>query len=214
MEKCKNVAEPGGRGIWAWICVSLLRLAGWRLEYQPPPGPKALAIFYPHTSNWDFVLAMLAKGALGLPLRWAGKDSLFRGIFGAFFRALGGVPVNRRERTGFVGQMAEQFRRNPVFYLGMAPEGTRSLTEGWKSGFYHLALAAGVPLALTFLDFRRREVGVRAYFRLTGDETRDMAAIAAVYAGVTGKHPELQSPIRLLSRTETQKPANVTRASR
>jgi 1-acyl-sn-glycerol-3-phosphate acyltransferase len=171
------------------------------------PGPKLLAIFYPHTSNWDFILAMLAKWALDLPLCWAGKDSLFRWPFGAVFRALGGVPVNRRERTGFVRQMAREFQRRDGFYLGMAPEGTRSLTTGWKSGFYHLALAADVPLALAYLDFATRRIGVTDYLVLTGDEVRDMAAIAAVYAGKRGLHPECQAPIQLLpSRNEAKTP--------
>jgi 1-acyl-sn-glycerol-3-phosphate acyltransferase len=191
--------------MWARSCAALLRFAGWHLEYRPPPGPKALVLFYPHTSNWDFILAMLAKWALDLPLHWAGKDSLFRGVFGAFFRSLGGVPVNRRERTGFVGQMAEEFRRRDSFYLGMAPEGTRSLTEGWKSGFYNLALAADVPLALAYLDFGTRRIGVTDYLALTGDEAHDIAAIAAAYAGMKGKRPELQAPIRLLGRAQDER---------
>jgi 1-acyl-sn-glycerol-3-phosphate acyltransferase len=193
----------------ARICAALLRIAGWHLAYRPPPGPKALVLFYPHTSNWDFVLAMLAKGAIGLPLRWAGKDTLFRRPFGAFFRSLGGVPVNRRERTGFVGQMAEEFRRRDSFYLGMAPEGTRSLTQGWKSGFYHLALAADVPLLLAYLDFPTRQIGVCDYLALTGDEAHDMVAIAAVYVGKAGKYPALQSPIRLLSCAADHEPKHI-----
>lgn len=198
--------EKGGKGearpwgVRSQACTRLLRLLGWHLDYRPPPGPKAVAIFYPHTSNWDFVLAMLTKWALDLPLHWAGKDTLFRRPFGAFFRTLGGVPVNRREHTGFVGQMAREFRRRDSFYLGLAPEGTRSLTAGWKSGFYHLALAADVPLALAYLDFANRRIGVKDYLILTGDEDKDMAAIAAAYAGMKGKRPELQSPIRLLGR--------------
>jgi len=200
MDDQNRIGEARPRGVWARVCTRLLRLSGWRLEYRPPPGPKAVAIFYPHTSNWDFVLAMLTKWALGLPLHWAGKDSLFRGPFGTFFRALGGVPVNRREHTGFVGQMTQEFRRRDSFYLGLAPEGTRSLTEGWKSGFYRLALAADVPLALAYLDFGAKRIGVTDYLALTGDEARDMAAIAAAYAGMKGKRPELQSPIRLLGR--------------
>jgi len=192
--------EDMNRGLWGRLCAALLRLAGWTLDYRPPPGPKALAIFYPHTSNWDFVLAMLAKGAMGLPLHWAGKDTLFRSPFGGLFRALGGVPVNRRERTGFVGQMAAEFRRRDSFYMGLAPEGTRSLTAGWRSGFYHLALAADVPLALAYLDFSRRRIGVTDYLSLSGNPEQDMAAIAAAYSGMKGKRPELQSPIRLLIR--------------
>ena len=181
------------------LCHALLRLVGWRLNYLPPVEPKALAIVYPHTSNWDFLLGILARGAMGLDIHWAGKDTLFKGYFGLaerLFRTLGGVPVNRRERTGFVLQMAREFQSRPSFYLAMAPEGTRSLTPGWKSGFYHLALSARVPLALAWLDYGQKEIGVTEYLILTGDEAADLAAIRAVYAGKRGLRPELQSPIQ------------------
>lgn len=190
--------EMGKLGFWQRLCIQCLKWAGWRLDYRPPPHSKALVIIYPHTSNWDFVLGMLAKGATGLVVHWVGKDSLFQKVFGLsgwFFRALGGVPVNRRQSTGFVGQMAEEFRSRSSFYLALAPEGTRSLTPGWRSGFYHLARTAEVPLALAFLDYAKREVGICDYLDLTGDEAQDWANIRAAYQGKQGRFPELQSPI-------------------
>lgn len=197
-----NPPNPSGRRtLTQRLCLGVLRLAGWRLNYLPPPGPKAVAIVYPHTSNWDFPLGVLAKGAMGLPFHWVGKDNLFKGLFGLpdrFFRALGGVPVNRREATGFVGQMVREFRERESFYLALAPEGTRSLRPGWKSGFYHLTLAADVPLLLAWLDFGTKEVGVCHYLTLTGDQEADMAAIRAAYEGKRGLRPELQTPIQLL----------------
>ena len=102
----------------------------------------------------------------------------------------GGVPVNRRERTGFIEQMTAQFRRNDVFRLAIAPEGTRSRTEFWKSGFYHLARAASVPLALGYIDYPRREIGVGGYLELDRRSDADMARLRAFYAGKRGLHPE------------------------
>lgn len=182
----------------AGLAARMLRAFGWRVIFPPPP-PKAVVVLYPHTSNWDFVIGILTRAAIGLPAHWGGKDTLFRGPLGTIFRALGGIPVNRRERTGFVQQMASAFTSQDRFYLVLAPEGTRSLTPGWKSGFYRIALEAGVPLALAFIDFPRREAGIADYLTLSGDEAADMAAIAQVYANRQGLYPAKQSPIRLLA---------------
>ena len=134
----------------------------------------------------------------GLVFRFAGKDSLFRVPFlGPLLVRWGGVPVNRRERTGFIEQMEDEFRRNEVFRLAIAPEGTRSRTDHWKSGFYHLARAAGVPLALGYIDYPSREIGIGAYVELTGDQAADMERLRAFYEGRRGRHPQNQSPIRL-----------------
>ena len=177
----------------------LLALAGWKVMYQAPPEKKLVFVFYPHTSNWDFPIGLLTRTAMELPILFAAKDSLFVWPLGGIFRALGGVPVNRRERTGFVTQMAARFRAEEEFYLIIAPEGTRRLTPGWKSGFYRLALEAGVPLGLAFIDYPRREIGVVDYLRLDGDETVDFQRIKEIYAGRQGRLPAQQSPIKLLA---------------
>ena len=183
----------------------VLAAFGWKPVLVPPTTAKAVVVFYPHTSNWDFVVGILARAALSLPVHFAAKDSLFRWPFGAGFRALGGIPVNRRERTGFVAQMTAEFGRRDRFYLAIAPEGTRRRTEGWKSGFYRLALAAGVPLALAFIDYRRREVGIMGYLTLCGDEAADIARIGAAYAGCSGRWPQQQGPITLLADKHDEK---------
>jgi 1-acyl-sn-glycerol-3-phosphate acyltransferase len=180
----------------ARIARRILRARGWTSVLVPPPGPKAVIIVYPHTSNFDFPLGILWRTAMGLPVSFAGKDSLFRPPFGAIFRSLGGIPVNRRERTGFVGQVVARLREADVMYLAIAPEGTRSLTAGWKSGFYHVTVQAGIPLGLGFIDYRRREVGVGAWITLSGDPDTDRATIAAFYADKTGRRPEQAGPIR------------------
>lgn len=184
-----------------WIqafAVWLLHLFGWSVELVPPPVQKCVVIFYPHTSNWDFFIGIAARAAIWLPVRFAGKDTLFRWPFGGLFRWLGGIPVNRRERTGFTARLVGEFARRQRFFLAIAPEGTRSRTDGWKSGFYHLALAADVPLALAYIDYPRRRVGIGGYLKLTGNEAIDLEALRHFYADKTGRRPEQQSEIRLV----------------
>lgn len=184
------------------VCRILLRLAGWRMVNPEIPVAKAVIAVYPHTSNWDFVLGMLFRFASGIPLRYAAKDTLFRGPAGAIFRALGGVPVNRRESTGFVAQMAAEYARRDSFYLAITPEGTRNARPHLKSGFYRLAQTAQVPLGFGFIDYGRRELGIAGYLTVSGDEHADLAQMAAIYAGRRGKYPEKQSPFIFAGNTE------------
>jgi len=177
---------------------SLLKLFGWALIDPPERPARAVLVAYPHTSNWDGLIALFIKLALGLDARWVAKDSLFRGPLNGLFRWLGGIPIKRDVHSGFVAEMVAQFAANPNFLLVIAPEGTRSLTTGWKSGFYRIALEAKVPVALAFVDYARREAGILTYLTMTGDPATDIAAIAAHYAGRQGKHPELAAPIRWL----------------
>ena len=176
----------------------ILKLTGWKLIDIPQRPDRAVVIAYPHTSNWDFPMTLLALAALPYGAQWVGKDTMFRGIWGPILRTLGGVAVNRRERTGFVEQVAEEFRRRESFHLIIATEGTRSGQAGWKSGFYRIARAADVPVIMAVVDYGKREVGLLATISLTGDENTDMARIAACYEGRKGYHHENASPIRLL----------------
>ena len=176
----------------------VLRLIGWKLLDLPELPPRAVVIAYPHTSNWDFPMALIGLAALSLDIRWAGKDTLFAGWRGPLMRFLGGVPVNRRERTGFVSRVAEEIGRHERFHLAIAPEGTRSLTDGWKSGFYRIATAAGVPVILGTVDYGAREIGLLGTLTLSGDEAADIARIAAAYGGRQGKRAHLAAPIRLI----------------
>ncbi|MEP7183484.1 MAG: lysophospholipid acyltransferase family protein [Betaproteobacteria bacterium] len=190
--------EPGAcRGLRARASLRILRLAGWRVVLALPVPMRCVVIFYPHTSNWDFLIGLLAKWATGIFFRFVGKDTLFKGPLGAVFGRWGGIPVNRRERTGFIGQMLAEFPRHDDFRLVIAPEGTRRRTEVWRSGFYHLARAANVSLALGFIDYPKREVGVGGVIELTGDVAVDMARIAAFYADKCGRRPENQGPVKL-----------------
>ena len=176
----------------------ILKLLGWKLIDVPRRPEQAVVIGYPRTSNWDFPLAILTMAALDLDARWVGKDTLFRYGLGPVMRRLGGIPVNRRQSTGFVERMVAEFANRGRFRLVIATEGTRSLQPGWKSGFYRIALGAGLPVLAGTVDYSRREAGLVASLNLSGDEQADMARIAGCYEGRRGYHPENASPIRLL----------------
>ena len=191
------IGGAGHRTLAQRVAAGVLRLFGWSTVFLPPPGPKAVVIFYPHTSNWDFVLGMLCRAATGFPVRWAGKHTLFRQPFGALLRHLGGFPVDRRMRTGLVAQLCEEFDRSQQLYLAITPEGTRSRTDCWKS--YHLARQAGVPLGLAFIDHRRREIGIGAYVELSGNANDDLLLLRNYYAEKRGKHPAKHGKIRFKS---------------
>lgn len=179
------------------IAHALLKIAGWREINAPPPGPKGILIVYPHTSNWDFIIGMLFKFSVNLRAHWLGKDNLFRWPFRNLLVSLGGIPVNRRERSGYVDNIRAQFEQREWMWLAMAPEGTRAYTDHWKSGFYQIALAAGLPIGLAYIDYATRSVGVDTYLTLTGDPERDFEAIRSFYAPKRGRRHELASTIRL-----------------
>jgi len=170
-----------------------LRLFGWRREGTPPDIPKYVVIAAPHTTNWELPTALMAAFAFRIKIYWMGKDSLFRFPFGGLFRWLGGIPVNRSKSTGLVARTVETFDENKNLVIVMAPEGTRSKTGNWKTGFYHIARGAGVPIVLAFLDYRRKVVGIGPVVTPTGDIDTDMREMRRFYADITGKHPEKSS---------------------
>ncbi|MCK6426565.1 MAG: 1-acyl-sn-glycerol-3-phosphate acyltransferase [Burkholderiaceae bacterium] len=181
----------------------LLRLVGWRIEFDGLPARQGVIAVYPHTSNWDFPIGLLTKWAVGLPARFWVKDSLFRlPLIGAFMRRVGGIAVDRSAANGLVGSTVQQMesarRRGEWFWLAVAPEGTRRAVPGWKSGFYRVALGADVPLCVASIDYGRRVVRVADFLSLSGDEAQDMARVAACLDGVRGLHPDAAAPIRLI----------------
>ncbi len=191
------VERPPAPGIVPRLAAWTLRAAGWKIRLAQPVPARCVAIFYPHTSNWDTIIGLFAKAVVGLSINFIGKDTLFRGPLAPILVRWGGIPVNRREPGGFVEKIAAEFGKRRQFRLALAPEGTRSRTDYWKSGFYRIARAARVPLALGYLDYPAREIGVGAYLDLTGDVDADMARIRTFYAGKLGRRPENQGPIRL-----------------
>ncbi len=174
-----------------------LRWMGWRVVFEPPPGPRAVVVVYPHTSNWDFVIGVVGRAAVDLPLRFIGKDTLFRFPLGPVMRWLGGAPVDRSAPHGLVGELRGEFERSPRMFLAITPEGTRSRRDHWKSGFYHLARGLDLPVGLGLIDYGAREIGIGRWLRLTGDPRRDMDEVRAFYAGRHGKRRENESDVRL-----------------
>ena len=182
----------------------VLQLFGWKLYFKPLPGPHGIVVVYPHTSNWDFLVGLLGKWALGLKFRWLAKDSLFRGPMGALMRYWGGIAVDRRASMGATRQLAQTMLGSPWCWIGITPEGTRSYRPHWKSGFYHLARTANVPLLLVSFDYKKKELRVTATLDLSGDVEADMEAIRGVYRDVTALYPENAAPIRLAPRDDNE----------
>lgn len=198
----RRIALPGSRVIGRLARWLLVRL-GWRLECDGLPGPQGVALVYPHTSNWDFPLLVLVKWALGVQVTFWGKASLFDWpLFGRWLRWLGGRPVLRHTPQGEVGQMIQDMQESVTtgrfMWLALSPEGTRARTEGWRSGFYRVAHATGVPVGLVALDWPRRRVVFDSFWRLSGDLQADLAVFAQRLAGVQGWHPEQAAPVRPL----------------
>jgi 1-acyl-sn-glycerol-3-phosphate acyltransferase len=180
-----------------WIGEAFLRIAGWKTEGERPTRDRYVIIAAPHTSNWDMPLMLAMAFVYDIPVRWMGKHTLFKAPFGPFFKSLGGIPIVRDRPGGVVGQMVEHFENNDSLVLMVPAEGTRSHVDYWKSGFYHIARAADVPVVLSFLDFGKKVGGIGPSIELTGDFKADMDRIRAFYAGKQGHRPENVGVIRL-----------------
>jgi len=180
----------------------LLNLIGWRFRFKPLPGPHGIAVVYPHTSNFDFPVGLLAKWALGLQFRWLAKDSLFRGPMGLLMRYWGGVAVDRSAPQGAIRRLAQDMHASKWFWLAITPEGTRGYRPYWKSGFYRIALEAQVPVLLVAIDYGSKTLDLTRTITLSGDEAADMAVIAERYAGVQARFPKDAAPIRLAPNTK------------
>jgi 1-acyl-sn-glycerol-3-phosphate acyltransferase len=176
---------------------AVLGAAGWRLDGERRMPARFVFIAAPHTSNWDFVLMMATAFALGVRIRWLGKHTLFRGPLGWLLTRLGGIPVDRRTPARLVDALVERFRGADELRLAIPPEGTRHRVERWRSGFYHIALAAGVPIGLGFLDYATRRAGVGLFVQPTGDVGADMDRIRAFYCDIRGRRPDWQCEPRL-----------------
>ena len=172
------------------LLVGLYQLAGWRADGQLPPDRKFVIMGASHTSNWDFLVFLGTIHALGRQVRFIGKDSLFRWPLGGFMRALGGVPVDRTSRQDLVSQIVAQFAAHEDFALVVAPEGTRARTTDWKTGFYQIALKAGVPIVCAGPDYPTRRGVIGPAIRLTGDYAEDLKPAFAFFRSITPKHPE------------------------
>ncbi len=184
-----SVPRRGNR-ITAAVGRFALGIFGWRLEGGFPDLPKFVVIGAPHTSNWDFYFAMAGMFALGLRASWLGKASLFRGPAAWYMRWLGGIPVRRDRHEGVVEDTVEAFRAREQLVVGLSPEGTRKKVKRWRTGFYHIAAGAKVPVVLVALDYANRVIRLGPAVTPTGNLRADMALIRGHYAKVQGKHPD------------------------
>ncbi|WP_180041660.1 MULTISPECIES: 1-acyl-sn-glycerol-3-phosphate acyltransferase [unclassified Acinetobacter] len=174
-----------------------LNLMGWQIDNHWDLNiDQCVMIAAPHTSNWDALYARLALKALGVNVRITIKDSYMKFPFGPFVRAMGGIGINRRPkqdgeaRQSMVELMADLFKHHPKLVMLVTPEGTRAKQEKWKTGFYHVAMQAGVPIALAYMDYVQKKTGVGKIVYPTGDYEKDMAEIMGFYAQIHAKFPE------------------------
>jgi 1-acyl-sn-glycerol-3-phosphate acyltransferase len=167
----------------------ILRICGWKIiNAYPQHLSKFIIIVVPHTSWFDIVMGFLVRRACNVEYaKFLGKDSLFKGSFAWFFRFMGGYPVNRSESTNFVQEVVKIFEKEPVFVLGMSPEGTRKSVEKWRTGFYYIAKGAGVPIIPTAFDFGRKQIYIHPPFVPTDDVVADIAYLQGLFEGVRGR---------------------------
>ncbi len=150
----------------------------------------------PHTSNWDGFWALVYVTAIGIDVKFFVKDSLFWFPLSSLLRSFGGIPLDRKNARSSVSEAIAEFDRNETFYFGLAPEGTRGLTPGWKSGFYRIAEGAAVPVVLAFFNYETRRLGLGPAMTLTGDKEADMEIIRSFYASsAAGRWPDEESPV-------------------
>lgn len=169
--------------------VGIYKRNGWRAHGVVPEPRKFVLIAAPHTSNWDFVYFLGLTDELGIKPHFMAKTSLFRWPFTNFMLDMGGVPVDRSSNKNYVQQMIDEFKCRKEFMLTIAPEGTRGTVKAWKTGFYHIAMGAGVPLVVGMMDYPSKSGGLGPAIWPTGDYVADMKKIAEIYAKVTPKHP-------------------------
>ncbi len=177
------------KGLMQVLGKIVLRLLGWRIEGELPNVAKAVLIAAPHTSNWDFVVGVAAMHELRLQIQWLGKDTLFRPPFDRFFRWMGGTPVDRNSAHGVVQETVDLFKNADSLLLGLSPEGTRKRVTHWRSGFYRIAVQAGVPILPVAFDYSRKRVVLGQLLNPADAET-DFETLRGFYSTMKGKHPD------------------------
>lgn len=172
--------------LYRWLCIVYLRLAGWKMQGDWPDLPKFTLVAAPHTSNWDAINMIAAAGYYRVPLKWMGKKELTQGPLGFIVRWFGCVPVDRSGGQDLTTQMADAFRRARAMVLAISPEGTRAATRAWRTGYYYIALAAGVPIVMSVLDYGTKTISVSGVIHPSGDYDADYALIRSHYETARG----------------------------
>ena len=187
-----------------WLAVrrligkTYMKFLGFKAVGEIPTEAKFITLAVPHTTNWDLPNMLFYCFSTDQRISFMMKASVFRWPFGGFFRAMGGIPIDRSKKNDTVAQMVKAFEESDYLNVVIPPEGTRGRRDYWKTGFYYIALEANIPIVLGFLDYARKEVGYGPVLHPTGDIEKDFEKIAAYYKerGVQGKYPKNQSEIR------------------
>ncbi len=186
-----------------WISKWWFKLSGWRVEgsFEPVP-PKFIAIIGPHTSNFDFIIGVFARSYLGLQAtKYLGKKELFRFPYGFIFRALGGYPVDRSRHNNLVDAVVDIFNRHERFSIALAPEGTRSKVDRLKTGFYHIARKAGIPIYPVGFDYATKRIVIAPPLLPTDNIREDFRLLLSFYENIKGKYPEKGIDMNMLEKT-------------
>ncbi|MCB0102297.1 MAG: lysophospholipid acyltransferase family protein [Anaerolineales bacterium] len=169
--------------------ILFLAVTGWKVAGSVPDIPKFVLVLAPHTSNWDLPFILAVMYGLGLKINWFGKKELFPWPIGGVFKRLGGIPIDRSSRYNVVQQTAQTIREREQIVMGIAPEGTRSQSGHWRTGFYYIANLAQVPIVFGYLDYARKVGGLGPVMHTTGNIEADMKVIREFYSGITAKYP-------------------------
>lgn len=172
--------------IFRWASIAWLKIGGWKMRGDWPAVPRMVLVAAPHTSNWDGLNMLAAAGYYRVRLRWMGKASLTQGPWGGLVKWAGCVPIDRSRSNDIVAEMRAAFAASPAMILAVPPEGTRSLTAAWKSGFYHIAHGAGVPLVFSVLNYATRTIHIAGSMMTSGDYDADLPVIQRFYAQAQG----------------------------
>ncbi len=172
------------------ICQFILKLIGWKIVGRLPDEKKYMVIVAPHTTNWDLVIGLIARFAVGTKINFFAKQQVFFFPLGSFLRAIGGTPVDRSKKGNKVQQAVDTFKKNEELRIGLAPEGTRSPVKRWKEGFYHIAYQAHIPIVMIGFDYEKKEVQIQQPFWPTGDIEQEFPKIIAYFRTVKGRYPK------------------------
>ena len=188
---------PASGLIKYWIARLFIAVTGWSVIGGFPTDKKFVLIGAPHTSNWDFFLGLSTIFIFRVKARWLAKDAIFLWPLSVLLRALGGIAINRQHPHGVVGQMVNLLMHSDREVILLAPSGTRKKMPNWRSGFYHIALQANVPIVCGSVDFKQKQVHIGLSLLPTGDVKKDMDCIRNYYKDVHAKYPEMETPVRL-----------------
>ncbi|MDH5388870.1 MAG: lysophospholipid acyltransferase family protein [Gammaproteobacteria bacterium] len=180
-----------------WLARAFMAIMGWNVTGKFPDDKKFVLIGAPHTSNWDFFLGLATIFIFRVKAQWLAKDSIFIWPVGILLRSLGGIPIDRKNAHGVVGQMADALTQSEQQVILLAPSGTRKKMPNWRSGFYHIAHQANVPIVCGSLDFKTKQANIGLSLLPTGNIEKDMDKIRQYYKEINAKYPEMETSVRL-----------------